>query len=93
MLRGILPCLKSGQFDADFCISYFSPALCILSYSETIFVSPFFFSFPQMYVFLCAQILGFEVDAINSVQFSNHTGIISFMHSTILDYSSFIGII
>jgi len=23
---------------------------------------------------LCAQILGFEIDAINSVQFSNHTG-------------------
>jgi len=25
--------------------------------------------------FLCGQILGFDVDAVNSVQFSNHTGI------------------
>jgi len=28
------------------------------------------------------QILGFDVDAINSVQFSNHTGSVSVTHST-----------
>ena len=31
----------------------------------------------KVMLLLCAQILGFDVDAINSVQFSNHTGNIS----------------
>lgn len=37
-----------------------------------------FFSFEQQFLpFLAPQVLGFEVDSINSVQFSNHTGWLS----------------
>lgn len=61
---------KSATFPLQVCVFYFS--LIYLRYmlkcsSITDFYRGFFF-FKRM------QVLGFDVDAINSVHFSNHTG-------------------